>query len=117
MRDRFTRELRTLGLPAGPGPGVDLSPVTESDLERLPDSARRYLRFMGVVGRPRDWSFRVGFRGRFRRSFEEPWMKCEAWQYNTRLDLARIFYIQIRFFGLLPVLGRDTYVNGRGRMT
>ncbi len=43
-------------------------------------------------------------------------MKCEAWQYNTRLALARIFYMQLRFFGLVPVLGRDTYVDGRGRM-
>ncbi len=110
------RELRALDLPAGPGGDFDLEPVTEVDLEGLPDSARRYLRFMGVVGRPRDWSFRVGFHGRFRRSRHEPWMKCEAWQYDTRLDLARIFYIQIRFFGLLPVLGRDTYLKGSGRM-
>jgi hypothetical protein len=43
-------------------------------------------------------------------------MPCEAWQYNSRLGLARIFYIQLRFFGLVPVLGRDTYVDGRGRM-
>jgi len=43
-------------------------------------------------------------------------MKCEAWQYNTRLTLARIFYMQLRFFGIVPVLGRDTYVDGKGRM-
>jgi hypothetical protein len=43
-------------------------------------------------------------------------MKCETWQYNTRLGIARIFHIRIRFFGILPVLGRDTYVGGHGRM-
>jgi hypothetical protein len=110
------RELAALGLPHGPGPGGDNGPVTEADLEALPDPAQRYLRFMRVVGRPRDWSFRLRFTGRFRRSRDEGWMRCETWQYNTRLGPARIFYIQLRFYGIVPVLGRDTYVNGRGRM-
>jgi hypothetical protein len=43
-------------------------------------------------------------------------MKCEAWQYNSREAVARIFHIRIRFAGLLPVTGRDTYIRGRGRM-
>lgn len=116
MRRKFMRELAALGLPAGPGPGFDLTPIGEADLAPLPEAARRYLRFMRVVGRPRDWSFRLGCVGRFRRSREEGWMKCEAWQYDTRLRLARIFYLELRFFGLLPVLGRDTYADGRGRM-
>ena len=116
MRKKFLRELAALGLPARPGPDTDLSIVTEEELEPLPATARRYLAFMGVVGRPRDWSFRLGITGRFRRSRDERWMKCEAWQYNTRLSLARIFYLRIRFLGVVSVLGRDTYLRGRGRM-
>ena len=116
MRKRFMRELAALGLPAAPGPDFDRAPVSEADLQPLPETARRYLRFMRVVGRPRDWSFRLRFTGRFRRSREDAWMTCEAWQYNTSVALARIFHIRLRFFGLVPVLGRDTYVNGRGRM-
>jgi hypothetical protein len=110
------KELSGLGLPGRPGPDVNLAPVTEADLDPLPEAARRYLRFMRVVGRPRDWSFRVRATGRFRRSLEEAWMPCEAWQYNTRLAVARIFYLRLRFFGVVPVLGRDTYMNGHGRM-
>jgi len=106
------RELAALGLPTEPGPEVVRDPTSEADLEQLPATAQRYLRFMRVVGRPRDWSFRLGFVGRFRRSRDEGWMKCEAWQYNTRLSLARIFYMQLRFFGFIPVLGRDTYADG-----
>jgi hypothetical protein len=71
---------------------------------------------MGVLGRPRDWSFRLAFTGRFRRTPKDAWMKCEAWQYNSRLAVARIFYIRIRFAGLVPVLARDTYADGHGRM-
>jgi len=110
------RELAALALPRSPGPDVNLATITEADLEPLPATARRYMQFMSVVGRFRDWSFRLRYTGRFRRSHDEGWMKCEAWQYNTRLSLARIFHIQLGFFGIVPVLGRDTYVNGHGRM-
>ncbi len=116
MRRTFLRELAAFGLPARPGPEVDPAPITEGDLGLLPETARRYLRFMRVVGKPRDWSFRLGMAGRFRRSAGERWMACEAWQYNSRPAVARIFHMQIRFFGFVPVLGRDTYADGRGRM-
>lgn len=116
MRTKFLKELVTLGLPRGPGPDVSGAAVTNADLAPLPESAQRYLGFMGVLGRPRDWSFRLAFTGRFRRTPKDVWMKCEAWQYNTRLAVARIFYIRIRFAGLVPVLARDTYADGRGRM-
>ncbi|HMK73963.1 MAG TPA: DUF6544 family protein [Myxococcaceae bacterium] len=113
LRAQFSRELRAAGLPSGPGP---VSPVAESDVATLPRAVQRYLRFMGVVGRPRDWSFRAGWKGRFRLAPGKRWMALEAWQYDTRLELARLFYMRLRFFGLLPVLGRDTYRDGRGRM-
>jgi hypothetical protein len=116
MRKMFMRELAAMGLPAGPDPGVNPATVTDADMDMLPETARRYLRFMRVVGRPRDWSFRLRLTGRFRRSQKEAWMACEAWQYNTRLSVARIFYMRLRFFGILPVIGRDTYANGHGRM-
>src|SRR6188768_4190973 len=96
MREKFMRELKARYLPRGPRPDTNMVPVTESDLEPLPEAARRYLRFMAVVGRPRDWSFRLGFTGRFRRSRGGAWMRCEAWQYSTRVGLARIFHIRIR---------------------
>ncbi len=45
----YAREVRTrLATPAGPAPVV-----TEQDLVPLPAVVQRYLRFMGVVGRPR----------------------------------------------------------------
>lgn len=113
MRDRFLKEVRLAGLPTDPGPSQI---VTEADLSSLPGPAQRYLRFMGVIGRPRDWSFRLAFTGRFRTKPDQAWMKCETWQYNTRLAVARIFHIRLRFGGLVPVIGRDTYQNEHGRM-
>ncbi len=113
MRTRLMRELAAMELPQAAGPEAL---VAEADLAGLPEPARRYLRFMRVVGRPRDWSFRIGFRGRFRLRPGAGWLRCETWQYNSRLAVARIFHIRIRLAGIVPVLARDTYVGGKGRM-
>jgi hypothetical protein len=112
FRAKFVREVSELGLPRGPG---SEEPTTEADLVPLPRTAQRYLRFMRVVGRPRVWSFRVGASGLFRRRPDQPWMACEAWQYNTRLDIARIFHMRMRYAGI-PLLVRDVYLHGEGRM-
>jgi len=101
MRTRFLREVSRAGLPIGPGPH-DM--ITEDDLTRLPEPTQRYLRFMRVLGRPRDWSFRLGFSGRFRIRPGHTWMTCETWQYNTRLAVARIFHVRVRVGGVIPVL-------------
>lgn len=116
LEEKFRREVAAHGLPVAPGVDFDRAPVSDEDLAPLPATAQRYLRFMGVVGRPRDWSFRARFTGRFRRSADDAWMDCEAWQYNTRLAVARLFYMRLTMFGVVPVVGRDTYEDGHGRM-
>ncbi|WP_437625279.1 DUF6544 family protein [Sorangium sp. So ce1151] len=112
MRARFLREVAEAGLPGDPGP---LEPVTEADLAELPATAQRYLRFMRVVSRPRVWSFRARWTGVFRRGPDQPWKPCEAWQYDSRLGIARIFHMRLRY-GFVMLLVRDTYVRGQGRM-
>jgi hypothetical protein len=111
MYGRFLREVASAGLPSVPG---SAEIITIAQLASLPEAAQRYLRFMGVVGRPQDWSFRFAFTRRFRSKPPHPWMRFETWQYNHRPSLARIFDIRIKF--LVPVIGRDTYIQGRGRM-
>lgn len=109
----FLRELEATPLPALPDPGP---PVTEADLAALPAVVQRYLRASGALGRPPVQSFLVCARGRFRLGPEADWTPCEAWQYNTRAELARIFRMRLRMGGVLPVVGHDTYVDGQGRM-
>lgn len=114
LRRRLQAAVDALALPAGPG---DPTPVTEADLAGLPAPAQRYLRAAGVVGRPRVWSFRVQFRGRFRLRPDAGWTPCEAWQYSSALAPARAYAMRLDMGrGLLPVFGLDTYAGGRGRM-
>ena len=47
------------------GPDVAV-PVTDADIAGTDEPVQRYVRFMGVVGRPRVWSFAARFAGRFR---------------------------------------------------
>lgn len=110
---RFAREVAAAHLTANDS---DPAVVAETDIISLPEPVQRYMRFMGVVGRPRDWSFRAHMTGTFRTSPEQEWAPMEAWQYDSRAALARLFYLKVRMFGFLPVLGRDTYLGGQGRM-
>ncbi len=43
-------------------------------------------------------------------------MPAEAWQYNSGLEIGRVFVTRLRFAGVVPMIGRDTYLRGHGRM-
>jgi hypothetical protein len=91
--------------------------TTDAELEALPSAARALMTFYGVVpGQPKHWSFHLGWRGRFRMAPDLPWMPVEAIQYNTRRPVARFFHMRAWMKHVFPVLARDTYVQGRGRM-
>lgn len=111
LRGRFDREVAAAV--TGPAP-VAGPPVTESDLAGLPETARRYLRFMGVVGRPVDRSCRAHLVGRFRRG--PKWTRCEAWQWISATPVTRIFHLRLAFAPAMPMYATDAYVDGRGRM-
>jgi hypothetical protein len=91
-------------------------PVTEDDIADLPPVAVRYLRAMGVLGRPRPWSLRAHFTGRFRRRADQPWMPLDAWQYNSAVEVARLFRMRLTVARVVPMWGWDTYRAGTGRM-
>ena len=112
-RERFRRHLTRLDLPVRP---ADPTPVTEEELAPLPEPARRYLRRMGAVGRPRDWSFAARFSGQFRMRPGQPWMPFDARQFNSADPVARVIDMRIDVAGLIPMFGTDTYVDRRGRM-
>lgn len=97
-------------------PPRDGAPVSEADLAPLPASARRYLRAMGVMGRPRDASFQLAWKGRFRTAVDSPWLRCDAWQRNAIGPVSRDFRMRLWAAGILPVHGRDSYEDGHGRM-
>jgi hypothetical protein len=113
MYRRLSEEVHAAGLSEE---GADPRPVTEEDLAGLPATVQRYLHAMGVVNRPRDWSFMAHVTGRFRLKGQGSWMPAEVWQYNNAVDVARIFHMRIDFAGVVPMVGRDIYLRGKGSM-
>ncbi|MGM1062365.1 DUF6544 family protein [Saccharothrix sp. Mg75] len=90
--------------------------VTEHDIAHLPEAARRYLRFTGVPGRPRDTGFDLRAHGWFRRRPTDHWTACRVEQRNTTAPLRRDFHLHLNFGHVLPVHATDTYSDGHGRL-
>ena len=74
--------------------------VTEVDLAGLPPVAQRYLHFVGAVGRPRVWNYRLRFRGELRNDADSRWMKMRADQQSFVDPAARLFLVKASMFGL-----------------
>jgi hypothetical protein len=89
--------------------------LAEEDVRELPEPVRRYIRYAGLIGKDTVHNMRAVWQGRMRRDPRQGWIAIRADQYNFYGDLARIFYIQGRIFGV-PVVGRDLYSTGEGRM-
>ena len=113
MYRRLSEEVCAAGVGAA---GSDPQLVTEDDLAGLPATAQRYLHAMGVVNRPRVWSFQAHITGRFRLKGQGSWLPAEVWQYNSAVEVARFFHMRLDFAAVVPMLGRDTYVGGKGAM-
>jgi hypothetical protein len=108
----FGREVNQAGLRL---PVRTSEVVEERSIADLPAPVQRYLRFMGVVGRPRDTSVRASFSGRFRRDQGE-WLSCEVLQHDASSPIGRVFMMQLSLKQLLPVTVRDKYVGGHGSL-
>ena len=112
LRATALRQAAAAGLPHGT---PDESVVTSDDVSGLPAPVRRYLGYLGVEGSPRVWSFAARFRGRFNLR-GRGWMPADAWQYNCSHPVARVFHLRLDLAGILPMVGRDTLLDGEGRM-
>ncbi len=89
--------------------------VEEGDLSSLPAPVARYLRAVGVVGRPRVTDYRLRFTGRIRHAPDTPWMPFEARQHSLVDGPTRLFLMHARMRGL-PVQVFHRFEAGRATM-
>jgi hypothetical protein len=97
--------------PAGAPPILDAE-----DIATLPVPVRRWLEASGAVGRPRARTVRLLQRGGLRTAPDQRYMPAEATQYFTVDEPGFVWTVDVTMKHVVPVVGRDTYVNGLGRM-
>ncbi|MEZ4504403.1 MAG: DUF6544 family protein [Thermomicrobiales bacterium] len=88
--------------------------VTEADVANLPAPVQRWLRASGVVGTTVPSVVRIAQRGEFRLGSDGGWMPMRATQYYTTNPPGFLWDASMKMFSVLPVTGRDRYVDGAG---
>ena len=90
--------------------------LSESDIASLPSPVKRWLEGSGAIGKPRARTVRLLQRGEMRTSPTGPFMHAEAKQYFTVDEPGFVWTVDVTMFGVVPVVGRDTCIDGRTRM-
>jgi len=78
------------------------------DIQSLPDLVRKYLVYVGAVGKPKIHNVRAVFNGSMKRNIKSNWMPITSQQYNFFDEPSRFFYIRAKMFGI-PFDGLHVY--------
>lgn len=97
------------------GLAAPAEPVTDGDLERLPEPVRRWLRYSGIIGRPIPATVRLRQAGELRIG-GGGWIPFTAEEYYSTAPPAFVWKARIRMAPGVQVVGTDSYVDGRGRL-
>lgn len=99
--------------------GIPTAPaaiVTAENVEQLPAPVAHWLTASGVVGKPIPRSVRLKQRGQMRTAADKPFMPVEAQQYFRVDRPGFVWRVRVKMMKLLPIAGRDTFLDGHGRM-
>lgn len=91
--------------------------INESDLTKLPEPVRNWLRNSGAVGKPFISFGKVTQIAEMQMKPEqENWMTANATQYTTIDNPGFIWTVDVKMNNLLNFQGRDKFENGKGEM-
>lgn len=85
--------------------------LTDSDLQAIPEPVQRYLRYAGVVNKPKVKNVRIVFEGEMRDKGKD-YFPFTSEQYNFFEEPTRLFFIKGKMFGL-TVPGYHKYSNAK----
>lgn len=90
--------------------------ITPSQLAGLPAPVQHWLTESGVIGKEMTHTVRLRQRGLMRTSPNGAWMPTQAEQYISVDQPGFVWKANVRMLSVLPLAGRDKYVNGKGNM-
>lgn len=88
--------------------------LTQKDIKHLPPPVQAYLRYVGVLDKPKVHSMRVGMNVEMREMGKD-FFHAVSEQYNFFDEPTRLFFMKASMFGL-PVYGYHHYINGKAVM-
>jgi len=88
--------------------------LTETDLIALPEPVQKYLRYVGVVNKPKVKNVRIVFEGQMRDKGKE-YFPFTAEQYDFFDEPTRLFFMKGKMFGF-TVPGYHKYSKGKATM-
>lgn len=106
------REVKSMMIGLSPEP---LARVRAEELDALPRPVARWLEHSAVVGRPRARTVLLRQRGQLRAGIDQPFAAATAEQ-HTNLETPGFVWSVDSSRKRVPVLGRDAYLRGRGRV-
>lgn len=110
FEERIGREIDTVLAARNP---ERAGTVTEVDLEGLPEPVRRWLRWSGVVGKPRPSTVRLRQSGELRLG-NSGWFPFVAEEHYTTDPPGFVWASRVTMAPGVTVIGRDRYFEGRG---
>ncbi|HYE10434.1 MAG TPA: DUF6544 family protein [Patescibacteria group bacterium] len=95
--------------------GQDSSILTMEDIKHLPEPVKKYLIYVGAIGKEKIRNFRVVFDGEFKTDPKKDWVKMSAEQYSELKDTKRLYFMQMKMSGL-PIIGLHKYAAAEAIM-
>lgn len=91
--------------------------ITEPMLAGLPSPVQNWLRHSGIIGKEQIYAVRLKQKGLMRlKPGSDKWIETTAVQYFRIDDPAFIWKVKMMYLPMVPVSGRDKFVDGHGQM-
>ncbi|MBD0779927.1 hypothetical protein HPE56_19180 [Maribacter sp. ANRC-HE7] len=110
FQNRFRKDI----LSASDIATITTNNITENDLVGLPKNVQDYLRYVGVVGKPKIHNVRIVFEGAMRDKGKD-WFNFTSEQYNFFQSPTRLFFMKAKIKGI-PINGYHKYDKEGARM-
>lgn len=88
--------------------------ITEDDIQSLPQPVQKYLRYAGVINKPKVKNIKIVFNGEMREKRKD-WFQFRSVQYNFFDDPTRLFFMKAKMFGV-TVPGYHNYHSATASM-
>jgi len=112
LKMQYKKEVKTaLGFWSIENPDL----LTKEDIASLPEPVQKYINYVGAIGKPKIWNYRIEMKGKMWSDEEKKPMSITSVQYNFTKNPLRMFYIKGNMMGL-PVYGLHSYKNEEGKM-